>query len=257
MFWEDAIDLAKKVARLDGDTQYLGLDPDYLTRMLVPMSLGIMDGRGDKTDVNSEPYKKIFDLTKKIYEIPGNRPNGKVMTGSVTDRFLKDKNVAMLTTINLFDKFHQSLDQSQSVNWDVAQFPSYKERPNTYGSYDMHIMTVATTSQHKDDAFRVLEVLFSDDAQLLSARRGKLPAMKDPKFNKEYLKDFPEFNDKHIQSIFKSKPAPATPPYSKFYSKARGILVNKFRDYVDGKADVNTALRQAAEEINQVVKEAQ
>jgi ABC-type glycerol-3-phosphate transport system substrate-binding protein len=252
MTWEDAIEVAKKITRMDGGTQYLGLDPDYLTRMLVPMSLGIVDGRTDKTDVNTEAYKKVFELTKQIYDIPGNKPaGGKVMTGSVTDRFLKDKNVGMLTTINLFDQIQKA---PAGTNWDVAQFPSYKERANLYGSYDMHIMTVAKNSQHKDDAFRVLEVLFSDEAQLLSSRRGKLPAMKDPKFNQEFLKGIPELKDKHIQSIFKSKPAPATPPYSIYYTKARGLLVDKFRDYVDGKKDVNTALREAEDETNKYIQ---
>jgi multiple sugar transport system substrate-binding protein len=249
MTWDDTIELARKVTRKDGDTQYLGLDPDYLTRMLVPLSLGIVDGTNDKTDVNSEPYKRVFELTKKIYEIPGNRPPGKVMGGSVADRFMKDKNLAMMTTINRLD----ALQNVQDLNWDVAQFPSYPDRPNLYGAYDMHIMAISSISQHKEDAFRVLQVLFSDEVQLLGSNRGKLPAMKDPKFNQAFLKGVDSLKDKHIQSIFKSKPAPAAPPYSVYYSKARGILVDRFRDYVDGKMDVNSALRQAEEEINQYI----
>jgi ABC-type glycerol-3-phosphate transport system substrate-binding protein len=250
MTWDETIDLAKKVTRQDGGVQYLGLDPDYLTRMLTPLSLGIVDGRTDKTDVNSEPYKQVFETGKRIYDIPGNKPKEGIMKGSVTDRFVKDKNLAMLTTINLFDK----LTADPNLNWDVAQYPSYPNKPNLYGAYDINITAIAKISKHKEDAMRVLEVVFSDEVQLMSARAGKLPLMKDPKFQNEFLKGNDAFKDKKISSIFKSKPAPAAPPYSNFYTKSRGMLVDKFKEYAEGKKDVNTVLREAEEAINQYIK---
>ena len=101
---------------------------------------------------------------------------------------------------------------------------------------------------------RVLEVLFSDEVQMVSSRTvGKLPVMSDPKFKQAYLQDIPELQTKNIQSIFKSHAAPAL-PYSVYYSKARGILVKHFISYVDGGVDVNTALRMADEEINQYIE---
>jgi ABC-type glycerol-3-phosphate transport system substrate-binding protein len=249
MTWEETIELAKKVTRNENGVQYIGLDPDYLTRLLVPLSLGIVEGVNDKTDVNTEPYKRVFELAKSMY-FPGNTPKEGIMKGSVTDRFIKDKNVAMLTTINLLDK----MKEDPSLNWDIAQFPQYKERPNMFGAYDLHIMTVSKTSKHKDDAMRVMEVLFSDEVQLQASKMGKYTAMKDPKFNAAFVQGVPEYKDKKIQSIFKSKPAPATPPYSTVYSKARGLLVDKFRLVAEGKKDTNTALREAEDEINQIVR---
>lgn len=248
MTWEDTIELARKVTRTEGGVEYRGLDPDYLTRMLTPMSLNIVDGKTDKSNVNSENYKKVFEIGKSIYDIEGNRPP-EVMKGSAVDRFTKDKNIGMISTINILDRLKQTPD----LNWDVVQFPSYKERPNTYGMYDLHVITIAKTSKHKEEAMKVLEVLFSDEIQLLSSKAGKLPVMKDPKYNQAYLQDIPEFKDKRIQSIFKSKPAPA-PAYSKYYSKARGILVSSFIEYVEGAKDVNTALREADEKINKLIE---
>lgn len=249
MTWEETIDLARQLTRTEGGVSYLGLDPDYLTRLLTPMSLNIVDGKTDRANVNSEEYKKVFELGKAIYDIPGNKPP-EVMKGSAADRFIKDRNVAMLTTVNLLDRLKQAPD----LQWDVAQFPSYKERPNMYGMYDLHVMSISKTSKHKEDAMRVLEVLFSDEVQLMSAKQaGKLPVMSDPKFSEAYLQDAPELKSKQIQSIFKSKPAPA-PAYSKYYSKARGILVGKFVEYVNGAKDVNTALREAEQEINKMIE---
>ncbi|MEF3306942.1 ABC transporter substrate-binding protein [Paenibacillus sp. GYB003] len=250
MTWEDAIELAKKVTRSDGGTAYLGLDPDYLTRLLTPMSLNIVDGVTNKSSVNTEPYRKVFEIGKAIYDVPGNKPAGGIMKGSAADRFTKDRVAAMLTTVNILDRLRQTPD----LNWDVAQFPSFKERPNQYGMYDLHVMTISKTSKHKEDAMRVLEVLFSDEVQLMSSKKaGKLPVMKDPKFSQAYLQDTPELQSKQIQSIFKSKPAPA-PAYSMYYSKARGILVNSFVEYANGAKDVNTALRESDEAINIMIE---
>lgn len=249
MTWEETIELARQVTRTEGGVAYLGLDPDYLTRMLTPMSLNIVDGATDKANVNSEPYRKVFEMGKRIYDIEGNRP-AEIMKGSAADRFIKDRTVAMLTTVNLLSRLKATPD----LNWDVAQFPSYQERPGMYGMYDLHVMTVSKTSQHKEDAMRVLKVLFSDEVQLLSSKTaGKLPVMADPKFHQAYLQDAPELQNKHIQSIFKSKPAPA-PAYSMYYSKARGILVKHFAEYAGGGKDVNTALREAEAEINQMIE---
>jgi len=249
MTWEDTLELAKKVTRLDNGTQYIGWDPDYLTRLLTPLSLGIVDGRTETPDVNSEPYRRVFELAKKIYEIPGNTPKEGIMKGSTTDRFIKNKNSAMLTTVNIIPQLVKATD----LNWDVAQYPSYKERPNMYQAYDLHIMALSSISKHKEDAMRVMEVLFSDEVQLLSSQRGKPTLMKDPKFNQAFLKDVPELQGKNIQGIFKSKPAPATPPYSVYYSNARGTLVERFREYAQNQKDVNTALREAEEQITKYI----
>ncbi|CAG7644588.1 extracellular solute-binding protein [Paenibacillus allorhizosphaerae] len=252
MTWEDAIEVARKVSRSDGGVEYRGLDPDYLTRLLTPLSLNIVDGKTNKAVLANEAYKRVFEIGKSIYDVPGNKPKD-VMKGSALDRFTKDKNVAMLSTINILDRLRQTPD----LNWDVVQFPSFKERPNTYGMYDLHVMTVSKTSKNKEDAMRVLEVLFSDEVQLLSSKTaGKLPVMKDPKFNAAYLQDTPELKNKQIQSIFKSKPA-AAPAYSMYYSKARGLLVNNFVDYVNDKKDVNTALRESEEAINKLIESEQ
>ena len=77
--------------------------------------------------------------------------------------------------------------------------------------------------------------------------------MKDPKFQSEFLKGNDAFKDKKIASIFKSKPAPPAPPYSNYYAKSRSTLVSKFKEYAQGKKDVNTALREAEEWITQYI----
>jgi stress response protein SCP2 len=41
------------------------------------------------------------------------------------------------------------------LNWDVVQYPSYKEKPNTYGYVDAHLMMLTKQSKYKDQAMQV------------------------------------------------------------------------------------------------------
>jgi multiple sugar transport system substrate-binding protein len=246
MTWDDAIELAKKLSREDQGVQYRGLDPESIIRLMYPLSLNIVDAKTNKVLVNSDPYKKLFDIGNRIYSIPGNKA-GK---SSSNDAFMKDRTTAMYATVNLFDK----LAQAPEFNWDISQYPSYKDNPNVYGMYDLHVMTIMKQSKHQDEAMKVMEVLFSDEVQMMSTRKtGRVSPLKDSKFNEAFGADMPVLQGKHIQSIFKSKPASA-PPFSKFYPKARDILSSQFKQFNEGKTDMNTALRDAEAQISQYIQ---
>ncbi|CAG7621985.1 hypothetical protein PAESOLCIP111_02380 [Paenibacillus solanacearum] len=248
MTWDDAIELAKKLTRQVDGVQYRGLDPEGIIRLMYPLSLNIVDAKTNKPMVNSEPYKKLYEMGNRIYSIPGNKPP---KGANANNAFMKDKQVAMYAVINLFDK----LAQVPEFNWDIAQYPSYKENPNVYGMYDLHVMTISKTTKYPDEAMKVLEVLFSDEVQSLSVRStGRVSPLKDPKFKNEFGADMPVLKGKNIKSIFKSSPASA-PPFSIYYTKARDIFSGKFTEYLDGKKDVNTALREAEEQITQYIRE--
>lgn len=133
----------------------------------------------------------------------------------------------------------------------MAQFPSYKDKPNTYGMYDLHVLNVSKISKHKDDAMRVLVVLFSHEVQLTSSKTtGRLPVLSDAAYREAFGKDMPYLQGKRIQSIFKSKPAPS-PAFSQHYTKSIDLARNSFIDFVQNKTDLNTALRTLDEQINQ------
>ncbi|GAA3412362.1 ABC transporter substrate-binding protein [Paenibacillus hodogayensis] len=246
MLWEDAIELAKKVTRKEGSIQYRGLDTDMLGRYLLPLSLNLIDAKTDEVTVNSDPYKRVMEIGRQIYAIPGNEYN----TGNAIDRFLKDRSVAMLTTVNLFLRLRETPD----LNWDVVQYPSFKERPNTYGQYDLHLAAPMANSKNRDDQMRVLEVLFSDEVQTIMSRKSaKQTVMKDPKYKQMFAQDLPEMKGKNIAGVFKSSSAPA-PVNSIYYAKANSIVSAEFTNVVTNKKDVNTALRDAEEQIKLHIK---
>lgn len=250
MTWEDVIQLSKKLTRTENGVTYRGLDPESIQRMSFPLSLNIVDAIAHKTTIsaNYETYKKLFELGKDVYALPENKPPK--WGTSTNDSFIKNKTVAMTATVNMFPY----IAQVPEFNWDVVQYPSYKDKPNVAGMYDLHIMSISKTSQHKEEAMKVLEVLFSDEVQMNATKKtGRISLLKDPKFQQAYGADMPVLKGKHLEGIFKSKPAPA-PRLSIFYTKASSILESHFRQYVDGAKDTNTALREAEEEINMYVR---
>lgn len=245
MTWEETIELAKKVTRMDNQTQYRGMALDDVSRLLFPLSLNIVDAKTDKATVNSDPYKRVLDIGKQIYSIPGNE----YVSGSPIDRFLKDRNIAMLPTVNLFLRFRDVTD----LNWDVAQFPSYSDKPNVYGMDDLHCIIPMASSKYRDDQMRVLEVLFSDEVQLTMAKKSaKFPVLKDVKYKQAFGQDLPELKGKHIEGVLKSKSVFA-PANSLYYLKSLSLFNAEYVNVLQDKKDINTALRDAEEKINQYI----
>jgi multiple sugar transport system substrate-binding protein len=248
MNWDSAIDLAKKLSRSDGGVDYNGLDAEGASRMGYAMGLDPVIVKNGKPEGNAQAYKSIFELDKMMYSIPGNKP--KKVNGGAGGPFVTDKRTAMAATINILDQLEKS-----DLNWDVAQYPSYPERPNTYGMFDLHTISISAASKHKDEAMKVLEVFFSNDIQMQAAKStGRVPAMKDAKYREAFGSEQAFLKGKHLQSIFKSKPA-TTPKMTKFHAKGVSLLGTEFVNYINGKKDVNTALRDADEAINQYIRD--
>jgi multiple sugar transport system substrate-binding protein len=252
MTWDDAIELGKKLTRKDGSVQYRGLSVVSSYLMSFPFALAYVDGKTDKASMNNEQWRKVFEITKLIQTIPGNEPP-KPEPGASTeaDYFIKDKNIGMLVSVNLMTQFG-SADQA-ALNWDIAQYPSYKEKPNISGKVDSHNLIITKTSKYKEEAMKVLEVVTSDEVQLLNVRKtARMSPLKNPEVQKQYGADLPYLKGKNVAAIFKSKVVPA-PVYSIYEIDGKKIGQAKFRDYLQDKIDLNTALRQADEEINQMI----
>lgn len=241
MLWEDAVELARTLSRTDGGTAYSGLGMDGWTRLTYPLSVVPVDAKTNKSAVGSEPFRKAFAIAQQIYSIPGNPP---VFTNNT---FIKDRTQAMLATVNILGTL-----AATDMKWDVAQFPSYKDKPNVFTQYDLHVAAVSTTSKHKEEAMKALEVFLSDEVQTIStSRTGRVPVLNNPQIRAKLGADNPALKDKKLQSIFKSKPADNAAQFTKWHSKSFEIANKHVIDFLSGKKDMNTALREADEEINQ------
>ncbi|MCC2684472.1 MAG: family 1 extracellular solute-binding protein [Paenibacillaceae bacterium] len=248
MLWDDAIQLARKLTREESGVKYKGLDYDSLFRPSFALSLPLVDKKTNKAALNTDSWKKVFSLEKEIEDIPGNRKEG-----GAADAFLTKRVLAMDATINLFSRLEEPT--KQGLRWDVAQYPSFKEKPNTVTYPDLHEIMVSSASKHKDAALRVAEVLTSDEVQLISVRKtGRVSALVNKQLEEQFGADMPFTKGKRLASIFKSKSAPT--PYQSVYDAGIKTIINKaWPQYRDGKIDVNTFLSQIEEQSNQLIDE--
>jgi multiple sugar transport system substrate-binding protein len=251
MTWDDAIELGKKLTRAEDGVQYRGLDPVSSYILSFPFALTFVDSKTERASINNEQWKKVWELTHTILSIPGNAlPKPEPGAATEGNFFIKDKNVAMLASTNLMAQIGTA---ASGVNWDIAQYPSYKELPGITGKLDTHNLAISKTSPHKEEAMKVLEVVTSDEVQLISARKtARKSPLKNPQMQKEFGADVPYLQGKNTGAIFKGTVAPA-PAYSKYELDGKKIAQAKVKEYLAGNIDLNTALKQADEEINSML----
>jgi multiple sugar transport system substrate-binding protein len=248
MTWDDAYELAKKVTRNDSGTQYKGLDIYTLHSMAQPLSLVTVDAATDRASLNSPGWARVIALAKKINDIPGNALP--IVTAAKTkDRFYKDKVVAMLAYDSITAFLTDEAMKQSGINWDMVEYPSYPERPNTHGIVKVSpTYSIASYSKHKDEAMQVIDLLTSDEVQLNYARLGGVPVTKNPETQKQFGAEIQGAQSKNIAGIFKSKPAPFA-MQTEYSDRAQGLLNKKFDEIMNGK-DYNTAIRELEEQIN-------
>ncbi|CAG7651917.1 ABC transporter substrate-binding protein [Paenibacillus allorhizosphaerae] len=247
MTWEDARELAKKVTRNDGGVQYRGLEPDKSTRVASALSYSFVDPVTEKATVNNDNWKKIFELLKSIYDIPGN--NVYRLAGDGYNQFTKERTLAMLASVNNLP----NLKEVPDLNWDLAQYPSFRERPNTGMQVDEWILHITAQSKYKDQAFLVISTILSDEVQMEVARNARFPVLKINNIEQEFGKNMPHLQGKHLKPAFLSNPAKAL-PVSKYDSFAEGYMSGAIGPVVKGEKDINTALREAEEQINKNIE---
>jgi ABC-type glycerol-3-phosphate transport system substrate-binding protein len=249
MTWENAIELGRQVSRQENGAQYRGLAYEHASRLSSPLSPNIVDPKTEKANVNNDTWRKVFQLGKDILSIPNNMP-AKVDSGD-TDAFWKTKTIAMYATINMLETSKEAMEKGLKLG--VAQYPSYKELPNTYGYLDAHFMVVTPQSKNKEAAMKVVEVMTSDEVQLMIARKyGKTSPLKNAEIKKQLAADMPHLKGIDLQSIFKSKPANGM-NLSKYYIEARRTLMAEYVNFANGTKDLNTALRNTEELINKYI----
>lgn len=248
MTWDETMELAKRLTREANGIKYKGLEANSIELLMFQRSLAFVDAKTNAVMENLERYKQTFELGKQIYSIPGNEF---VAGGSPNARFSTERTVAMYASINLFSRYMKIA--KSDLDWGVAQFPSFSDAPDTGTLYDLHVIAPNKNSKSPDDVMRVMEVLFSDEVQLdLVRKTGRVSLLKDEKYKQQFAKDMAELQGIDVSSVFKSKPAPA-PAFSKYTFPASPVLDKKFKEYVSEAKDVNTALREAKEEIEKII----
>jgi multiple sugar transport system substrate-binding protein len=122
---------------------------------------------------------------------------------------------------------------------------------------DAWVMIISKTSQHKPQAMQVIQVVTSDEVQLLAASKyAQMSTLVNPVMKEKFGSELASLNmkEKNLQGIFKGKIVPA-PKFSPYERQARPFLQDNFTKLFSGQMDINTALRDADEKINKMLAE--
>ncbi|MEF3305024.1 ABC transporter substrate-binding protein [Paenibacillus sp. GYB003] len=250
MTWDETIELSKRLTRSDGNTAYRGLDIHDMNGLYSQLSLPYVDPKTDAALLDTDGFKTVYATMQKLYSIPGN--------GNRTpakDAFLKDMTLAMWPMYADVPAWINDLvAKGTPFNWDMAQMPSFPARPGVGWQVDSHNLHVTSTSANKEAAFSAVAYLLSAEPQLELAKYGLPPSLNDDEWNRHFGEGMPIFKGKHIEAVFKSKPAPkyTMTPYD---SIAMSAFTGSFKDVESGVKDINTALREAKETADRNIRE--
>lgn len=248
MTWEEARAKAVQLTRFENEVQYRGLEPDVPSRIASIFNRGLIDVETNEATLDTEEWRRTFTFLKSVYDIPGNEEFRWVPASN--DQFMKDQTLAMLTSINLLPNFKDV----EGLNWDMAQFPQFPDFPNTGLQVDEWILHVTAQSEHKDAAFQVIATVLSEEVQLEIARNARFPVMASEQIQAEFGSNMPHLEGKNLQAAFLTNPAPALPA-SALAGLGQGISQQAFFRVMREGQDINSALAQANEELNQKIAE--
>lgn len=241
MTWDDVIELGKRVSRKDGDVFYKAIYPSLLTQFASQLAISYTDPKTGAPALDQDSWKKAATTFKQLYDLPENRT-------TKLNNFFVERDVAMYAgvTTYTFGQVKELASKGTPLNWDLVSYPNYAETRGQSMALDSLVLIMTSASKHKDQVFRVMDVVTSTDSQLALSKVGRLPALKDPKLKEEFGSSNPALQGKNVKALFLN-----TPPIQNMgpYDLEVARLLNSIQaKLTNGEEDVNTFLRNAGEQ---------
>ncbi|MDF2722567.1 MAG: extracellular solute-binding protein family 1 [Paenibacillus sp.] len=245
--WDDVYELAVKLTRNDGGTQYYGFANDNLSYLQVNQySLDLVDPKTQKAAFETDAWKKIVQTLTKFMTIP----NVDVAQATVAN-FNTKAIVAMATNYTGCCGF----TPGEGVkNWGVVKIPEFKDIPGVGPQSFPNYWYMSSISKNRDTSFEVMKYIISEEFQASLNARGLATALNDPKMYANYGKELPKYNGQNVTALFpkNAKMSNITEHQVVAAQQLNAALTNIATKGVD----MNTALREAAEATNKKIEEA-
>ncbi|MDB5083634.1 MAG: transporter substrate-binding protein [Bacilli bacterium] len=251
MTWEDVHDLAIKVTKNENGTQFRGFYPDAVARGAQQLGLNYVDFKTNQATMDTDQWRQLYQLWLSFFDIPGNADGAlRKIDASGNLKAFTDGQMAMITgysgTLN-------TLAQANGLNWDMVTYPQNKALPGYGQRVDSPFLSVTSSSQHKDEAFEVIATILSDAVQTDMCRHGRMSILKDPNIKQQFGLDTP-FKDKNIKSMAALKFTVMSPMKFLGDSNVNTVMVNAFNELLQNQKDVNSAMRDANDAMNQLIQ---
>ncbi|WP_028551973.1 ABC transporter substrate-binding protein [Paenibacillus sp. UNC451MF] len=253
MTWDEVVRVAASLTRMEDGVQYRGLSM-FFSNMITEnqLSLPFIDPKEDKSSISLPGFQKMLLTYKSVYDIPGNKPLDDVNPDKELTAFHKTRNVAMaLAPMSGYGRFESDPD----LDWDVVAAPTYADAPKIGFQPNTIYYFVSNANKKAEQAFQVVTELLSDEVQTQANKEARPTILKDEKIRATLGSDHKLFKDKNFKAVFYNEFAPSPPMNGKMAPlvNASSILQGEFANMIKNGGDVNTALRQADEKINQAI----
>lgn len=246
MTWEQVRDVAAKLTRNDSGIQYYGLWVDDVYRGANQLSLPFADWKTNNSLLQSQDWKDLFALWYSLYQVPGFAAKGT----NYRTMFYQGQLAMMSGSTSTA----QTMLTYPEVDWDVVTYPQNPKAPGVAQRVTDFDLFLTATSANKEAAFQVITVALSDEVQSDISRNGRMSSLKSADIQNQFGKGIPQFQSKNVLAFTKPKLA-AMPEYK--YNITLDQIVNEafLSVLYDGK-DINTALRDGEEKMNQAIQAA-
>jgi multiple sugar transport system substrate-binding protein len=188
----------------------------------------------------------------RFYQVPGYDLDSKQLSvGGQRDLFIKERSAAMWLPVSTM----HTEAELQGMNWNIAGFPSFAQSPGVAPQVYPVYMFITVNSKVKDQAFDVISYLSSEPFHMQKSREGSIVSLlKSDAVRKAFGQDAPMYKGKNAGAMVAGKMA-APSPQSKYYAEAATQLnTTVFAQVVMGKKDLNTALREAEENLTKKIE---
>lgn len=245
MTWEEVRDLSAKFNRTEGGIAYHGLFPGDAFRGAYQLRLPWVDVKTNKSMLLSPGWKEVYELYSSLSTNGGLIPKGSDTLGMFTKG-----NIAMFISSATRTR---SLRTTPGLNWDAVTYPQMKSVPGYGHQVDPSVLLIPKDAKNRDAAFKVIEVVLSDEVQRNMSRNVWVSVLDNQSIQDDFGKEFPELNSKNMAAFTKLKRNGTMPSFGGV--NALSISINALNEIIyDGK-DINTTLREADEKLNKALEE--
>lgn len=213
MTYTEVIELAREVTGEQDGMLYHGFDINSPNSMLGQRSAIEVDPDTDKPRYTTDPlFQDYFYLLQQLWTIPGMLPENADAGDYIWTwggNFFFEENVAM--SLAWDNQGHLANEAETGLDLDVVSWPVWEDQPGIGPIGSAHFIVMTNTTEHKDEAFEVLEYIYSDEYQRWrSAEGGQATALADQEIQESFLTEHEEaehLSTKNIDSAFILEPS--------------------------------------------------
>lgn len=248
MTWEEMLDVSKRMTRTDNGVTYRGYaGPPSTFINANQYGYDFIDAKTNRAVINSDRWKKIAEKFIPLYTAPGYNATKEAYA---YDMFLKEQTASMVIAYNSF----AATVKANVANWDAASLPEMSDLRGVASQPYPVVLTVPTTSQHRDEAFQAIAQLLTDEVQQERASKlAFLAPLKNPDVKSAFARDVADWKGKNISAVTAQK-GPSPIAFNKYNTSAAAAIGNAMMAVIAGEKDINTALREEEEKLNKQIE---